>query len=280
MTNACVRAGFGDHPPRMSVVVLLCDFGDASLSDCAFQCIGGLLDTVPGDSEIIFVANGPSGRLKAELERVSALGERIITITLGRNLGVVAKNLGYEVAQGKYIFSIDGDVVVRETRAFNKCIKFMDANPETAIVGPCGGRMLDKWWTREGWGVSGADDGAHICGYEDVVDFGVNEDLDGEVLDTIPSMFWCFRKSLLREIGPLDWRFGPFVGSDSDFCFRAKAAGHQVRCVRVPITHLDGGAHSHESIADLQEVKVNHLIALYDTWQPKLHLIGEYYKDA
>lgn len=278
MTNACVRAGFGDPPPRLSVVALLCDFGDASLSDCAFQCIEGLLDSVPGDSEIIFVANGPSERLRVELDRVSALGERIITISLGRNLGVVAKNLGYEVAQGKYIFSVDGDVVVRETRAFDKCIKFMDDNPETAIVGPCGARMMDSYWSRISWGATGVDDGAHICGYEDVVDFGVNEDLDGEVLDTIPSMFWCVRKSLLNEIGPLNWRFGPFVGSDSDLCFRAKEAGYQVRCVRVPITHLGGGAHSHESIVDLDEVKKNHLVAIYETWHPKLHLIGEYHK--
>ncbi len=278
MTLNCIRAGFGDAPPKMSVVSILCDFGEDALSDCAFQSIAGLLATVPEDSEIIFVANSPSAKLQAELKRVSDENERVIVIATSKNLGVVAKNLGYEVAQGEYIFSVDGDVVVRETRAFTKCIEYMDAHLKTAIMGPCGVRMLDRVWTREAWGVSEElTDAHHCCGYDDTVDFGGKEELDGEKLDSIPSMFWCFRKSLLREIGPLSWRYGPFVGSDSDFCFRAKEAGHHVRCMRVPITHLNGGGHSHKAIVDLQELKVNHIAALYDDWYPKLHLIGEYH---
>lgn len=278
MTLACVRAGFGDPPPKFSVVALLCDFGDEQYSEPAGKCIGALRNTVPSGAEIIFVVNRPSGKLSRWLVEATAVDERVIVVSLNRNLGVVAKNLGYEVAQGDYVFSVDGDVVVRETRAFEKCVAFLDANPRTAIVGPCGGRLVNEFWSPTAWGVTGAHEKKHICGYHDPVDFGSREELDGEVVDTIPSMFWCFRRNLLSEIGPLDWRYGPFVGSDSDFCFRAKEAGYEVRIVRVPITHLGGGAHSHRHQPDLEEVKYNHLKALYDTWHPKLNVIGEYYR--
>ena len=282
MTLDCIRAGFGDAPPKMSVVALLSDFGNPVLSDAAFQCIEGLRQTVPTESEIIYVVNNPSDRLKNQLKVVADRNPKVIVIAVNQNLGVVAKNLGYEVAQGEYIFSVDGDVVVRETRAFTKCIDFMDANPKTALVGPCGVRMIKENWTPESWGVSLGEDGDldHICGYEDTVDFGVNEALDGEVLDAIPSMFWCIRKSVMQHVGMLRWRFGPFVGSDSDFCFRAKEVGHEVRCMRVPITHLGGGGHSHKNIVDLHKVKNDHLLALYENWFHKLHLIGESYKNV
>ena len=86
MKPACVRAGYGDKPPKMSIVALLCDFGQASLSDCADQCIEGLRTHAPPDAELIFVANGPSNRLRDKLLALSSNEDRIIAIILSKRL--------------------------------------------------------------------------------------------------------------------------------------------------------------------------------------------------
>ncbi len=279
MQPACVRTGYGDSPPKVSVVAILCDFNQHRLWVYASQCIRSIREYAPQDAEIILVANEPSEALQQKLKDVSEVDDRIITISMNKNLGVVAKNLGYNVAQGQYIFSMDSDVQVKDYEAFNKCIKYLDGNPQTALVGPCGGRLLERVWARDKWCVGEWDDCVHIFGYDDPVYFGDNEEVDGTKVDTIPSMFWCFRSSLLKQIGGLDWRFGPFIGSDTDFCFRIKEAGHEVRVLRVPVTHQEGGGSSHTALdADMEMLRTQHLAELYDRWRPKLNIIGEYHK--
>lgn len=274
MTPYCLKLGFNEKMPKYSIVGLYCDFNNDNLRNLGLNNINQLTKIVSPQTEIIIVANNISDTFMLELKKI----KDIIVVSTNVNLGCVVKNIGYEIAQGEYIFSIDHDVFVENNKAFDKCVNFLDKNPKTAILGPCGGNLLKEFWSSTDWGVGEHDKRKHIFGYDDPINFGTHEHLDGTSVDTIPSMFWCFRKKLLKEIGFLDWRFGPFVGSDTDFCFRAKEAGYNINIMRVPIKHINGGGCSHKNQSDLDEIRANHVKALYEKWYPKLNFICENYK--
>lgn len=274
MIPYCVKLGFNGIMPKYSIVGLYCDFNDKKLTEIGLANIKRLVKISPAKVEIIIVANNVSNDFLLELKKI----QNIIIVSTNVNLGCVVKNIGYEIAQGEYIFSLDHDVQVENKKAFYKCISYLDKNPNCGLVGPCGGNLINDFWSPTSWGVGCHLNKKYIFGYDDPINFGTNESLDGTPVDTIPSMFWCFRKKLIKEIGPLDWRFGPFVGSDSDFCFRAKEAGYSINIMRVPIKHIDGGGCSHKKQSNLKEIEKNHLKALYKKWHPKLKIICENYK--
>lgn len=274
----CIRAGWGGEPPRVSVVVLVSDFDDPRLWNTSSVCIRKIRETVPADSEIIIVANAPSDRLRKTIRGVENEDPRVVSIVMNQNLGVVAKNLGYNVAQGEYILSVDGDVHV-ERGWVEKFLEAMMAHPDWGLVGPCGGRLRLDIWKQDNWPVGRfKDEPRSDFGYEDAEYFGeeTTSGVDGTILDVIPSMCWCFRRDILQEVGYLDWRFGPFVGSDADFCFRLKKIGWRVALIRVPVHHVDGGGSTHGFLLDLQELKANHLKALYDKWFVHQGCVCEY----
>ena len=275
MKPACVRVGYGEPTLKVSIVALLCDFAEPRARDFALNCIKTIRLTAPVNAEIILVANDPSNVLYHHIKEAAAADERIIPIVLGRNLGVVAKNLAFEVAQGKYIFSIDGDVAVHSPPAFLKCMDWLDKHPETALVAPCGGLIVKQYWTPRLWCIGTWTEHKTAFGYEHPTNYGTDDINDGVMIDSAPSLFWCFRRSLIKEIGPLDWRFGPFVGSDTDFCFRAKEAGHKINIMSVPIVHAKGGGVSHEKIEGLDSLRVKHMQLLYDEWFHKADLISD-----
>jgi GT2 family glycosyltransferase len=236
--------------------------------------------TAPKDSEIILVSNEPSAQLAASLKDVGQKDPRVVVISVSQNLGVVAKNVGYIAAQGEYILSIDGDVIPNPGWV-EKLVSFMDLHPEVGLVGPCGGTLLVNKWGPNDWPVGAFDDAPlSYHGYEDTVFFGDQtvSGVDGKLLDVIPSMVWCFRRSLLAKIGYLDWRFGPFVGSDSDFCFRIKLLGMKVAICRTPVSHLKSGGSSHSLFSDLEELRVDHVAELRRRWYPHAHVLCELYK--
>ena len=279
--TACLRKGLANEiMPKFSVVALYCDFNEPGLTKLAKNNIEQLIDITPTDAELILVINEMSNNLSEFLKN-----KDVMVVSTNKNVGCVVKNLGYEIAQGEYVFSIDHDVFVRNRTAFDKCVQFLDDNPKTAIIGPCGGNINDNYWSEQNWGIGAYDirkdyvpGKADVFGYNDQVYFGGQEQLDGTAVDSIPSLFWCFRKSLIQQIGPLDWRFGPFVGSDADFCFRAKKEGHEVRIMRVPIEHINGGSCSHKNQDNLPKVHADHLKALYNKWHPHLSVVFENYK--
>lgn len=266
-----LRAGFGLPEPLASVVVLVCDVVEDSL-DTMTECMRKTRDTLTDDSEMIIVANAPSNELQAEIAKLENSDQRIVSIQTAQNLGVVAKNLGYMVAQGRYVLSIDGDVIPMKGWV-EKFTEYMDATPNCGLIGPCGGRLRVDRWTPEVWPIGQFDDGGETSyfGFEDNRFFGAATEtgVDGKWLDVVPSMTWCVRRSMFHEVGYLDWRFGPFVGSDSDFCFRIKQAGHSIHLIRVPVTHKYAGGVSHKLFTDLQDLVKDHIKALYDRWYDK-----------
>jgi len=276
-----LRAGFGQKGPKVSIVQLLCDLPSPDSFDSNVQCSGEVLKTAPKDSEIILVANAPSDKLLKFLSDTEKSDSRVVSIVSGRNLGVVAKNLGYNVAQGEYIISLDGDVLPKAGWV-EKMVSFMDAHKDVGLCGPCGGQVRVDQWTPQVWPVSSFPSGPRsFFGYEDITFFGTQTESgrDGTPLDVIPSMVWCFRRSLLLKVGYLDWRFGPFVGSDADFCFRIKRlGGMKVVICRVPISHIKSGGCSHTMFRDLLDLKVDHVAELHRRWYPHASVVCETFK--
>lgn len=275
----CIKAGWGHKPPKVSVVVLVSDFNTPKLWTTSSICIRKIRTTVPfKDSEIIIIANAPSDRLRSTIYGVEKEDPRVVSIVMNQNLGVVAKNFGYNLAQGEYILSVDGDVYV-EPGWVEKFLGAMDKNPSWGLVGPCGGRLRMDAWEPSGWPAGKFEYGFRSAfGYEDAEFFGAKtiSGIDGTILDVIPSMCWCFRREILQRVGYLNWRFGPFVGSDADFCFRIKMDSWKVVLVRVPIRHADGGGNTHKFFLDLKGLKANHIKELYDRWFPRRVKVCEY----
>lgn len=276
----CIRQGFGAQRPKVSIVALLCDFDDEANRETNVEVLDRIRSTAPGDCEIIVVANDPSTLLQEAIATAEAEDERILSVRLSQNVGVVAKNLGYNLAQGEIILSVDGDVFV-EDGWVEKAVAMLESDEDIGIIGPCGGRMREDMWTEINWGCGDVKKGPRsYFGYEDPEYFGnqTASGIDGTVLDVIPSMIWGVRREVFETVGYLDWRFGPFVGSDSDLCFRAKEAGWKIVLTRLPMRHAVGGASSHRHISGLKDVKRDHLKALYDRWFEKRGELCELYK--
>jgi len=264
-----LRAGLGWDGPKVSIVALLFDKG-LGLLETAKRCVDAVRKTTPKDAEIILVANDPSPDLQGVMTWAQKVDSRVVGVSVGHNVGVVVKNLGYSLSQGEYVMSIDSDVVV-EQGWVEKFVAFMDANPKVGLAAPCGGRLRQDLWDQETWPCGDFPDGPRtFFGYENAEYFGdqTESGKDGMWLDVAPSMCWCFRGGLLETAGYLDWRFGPFVGSDADFCFKVKLSGMGVSLVRVPIRHVHGGGSTHVTFSDLEFIRLDHIRELFKRWHP------------
>jgi len=268
-TLACIKCGLGHEHPKVSIVHLVYDFGKQAFISTLLKSVNSIRATAPADSDIIIVANGVSQALDAALKNIEQSDKRVTVISMRRNLGCVAKNFGYNLAQGDYICSVDGDVIA-EPGWVEKFTTALEKDPTVGLVGPCGVRMNADIWTAERWG--GPNLPGYGFGYEDIEFFGAQtaSGKDGVLLDSIPSMCWCFRRVCLAKIGYLDWRFGPLVGSDADYCFRVKAAGWKLQIVRVPIHHVDGGGGNQRAKdPSVVSLRIEHIRRLYDEWYPQ-----------
>lgn len=261
----------------VSVVVLLCDFDLSVVREVWRVVLSKILVNSPEAKEIILVVNSLSSDSVEELKRIVGVDSRVVIIGSPSNLGVVAKNFGYLFASGEFICSVDSDVIVQRDW-ISKLLEGMK-DPNIGLCGPCGGRLHPSYWTDKRWGCDGATGTAY--GYENPQFFGdpTPTGTDGTALDVVPSMCWIFRRAVLSKVGFLDWRFGPFVGSDSDFCLKVKEGGWKVTLRRVPVWHLLGGGQSHPlHDFDLKELRDDHISALYQKWFPRAATVCEMYK--
>jgi GT2 family glycosyltransferase len=269
-----LKAGFGIAGPKVSVVALLFDKdGNDQLYDTCVTCIDRVLKHSPKDCEIVLVCNGPSQKLLDHVRWIEKIDPRVVSVSTGQNVGVVAKNFGYNLARGKYIISIDSDVFT-ESGWVEKIVDFLDKHPKVGLCAPCGGRLRVDKWGPDVWPCGQFAEGpCSIFGYEDAEYFGnqTTTGKDGVWLDVAPSMCWGFRRELLSKIGYLDWRFGPFVGSDADFCMRVKKADYSVELCRVPIRHMGCGGSTHAMFSDLENLRVDHVKELRKRWYQHAH---------
>ncbi len=99
------------------------------------EAIRSLLAQTLDDIEVVVVDDGSSDASVAVVEAIC--DRRIRLVRHPRNLGIPsARNSGLEAARGKYVAWLDSDDTARPERLAIQA-RFLDANPEIAMVGAC-----------------------------------------------------------------------------------------------------------------------------------------------
>ncbi len=166
-------------------------------------------------------------------------------------------------AKPKYVMLLNQDMYLHQD-AVEQLVAFMERHPECGIAQPLQVHQKDQQFVICGGGLEAFPFGKHSHG--PLVDFHDSE---------IP---WCngacmiLRANMIREIGLLDENLR-FIGSDSDYCFTARARGWQVwRCAAALGVHEAG---SSGEIADpvLEKIKVEDMLYFANKW-----LSGDLYR--
>ena len=166
-------------------------------------------------------------------------------------------------AKPKYVVLLNQDMYLHQD-AVEQLVYFMENHPNCGIAQPLQVHQENQQFVICGGGLEAFPFGKHSHG--PLADFQ-----DAE----IP---WCngacmiLRTNMIREIGLLDENLR-FIGSDSDYCFTARARGWQVwRCAAALGVHEAG---SSSEIADpaLEKIKVEDMLYFAKKW-----LSGDLYR--
>ena len=166
-------------------------------------------------------------------------------------------------AKPKYVMLLNQDMYLYPD-AVEQLVSFMEHHPECGIAQPLQVHQKDQQFVICGGGLEAFPFGKHSHG--PLVNFHDSE---------VP---WCngacmiLRANMIREIGLLDENLR-FIGSDSDYCFTARARGWQVwRCKAALGVHEVGMS---SEIADpaLEKIKVEDMLYFAKKW-----LSGDLYR--
>lgn len=175
------------------------------------------------DTELILVDNASTdGTLDAVHEQYADVGERIVTISNDRNLGVArARNIGLRAANGSVLMLLDNDTVVT-CEAIDALRAYITANSQCGIAAPAlyspDGRLQSSAKPFPGIGIKirntiiGAPDHDTTSDMHPFYVIGACQ---------------VFRKELIDRVGWLDEKifYGP---EDADLCIRAREAGYTI----------------------------------------------------
>jgi tetratricopeptide (TPR) repeat protein/GT2 family glycosyltransferase len=165
----------------------------------------------------------------------------------------------------KYILVLNQDMYL-ESSAVEKMAAFMDSHPECGIGAPL--QLYDK----------NPNYVIFAGGYEA---FPAGKHQHGQLSEFTKDaqIFWCsgacmmLRKTLIQEIGLLDENF-IFIGSDSDYCFTARARGWQIwRIAGARGIHECGASGSSNNI-NTEILKIKDMLYFAKKW-----LTGRLYEE-
>ena len=187
-------------------------------------CLDAALAQMDSGDELIVVDNGSTDGSPA-LVRARYPDVRLIESEANQGFAGGA-NLGLEAARGEALFLLNQDVVLQggALAAMSGAL----ADPTVGVVGckvlypdgtvqHAGGVIRWPRAVADHHGVDQPDDGRW-----DVV----------QDVDYVTGAVWAFRRDVLETVGGLDLGFWPAYYEDTDYCFRARAAG--LRVVYVP----------------------------------------------
>jgi glycosyltransferase involved in cell wall biosynthesis len=122
--------------PQPLVSVIVPTFNRSAFLPMA---IGSVLGQTLTDLELIVVDDGSSDDTPALLEAIA--DGRLKVVTHPRNRGIAeARNSGLSAARGKYVAWLDSDDICRPDRVATQ-VRFLEKNPEVAVVGSCAGKI-------------------------------------------------------------------------------------------------------------------------------------------
>jgi O-antigen biosynthesis protein len=180
--------------------------------DLLKRAVESVLQSTDRTLEIVVVDNGSTDGTRAWL----AKRQDWTQVWLGSNRGFTwPVNVGILVSMGRRIVLLNSDVEV-EKGALDALDACLDEDERRGMAGPMILDMGDRNQIVFGGAVGPA---GHKLGWLDKGDF--SERSEGE--DYLTFACVMLRREMVREIGLLDERFRVH-GSDSDYCYRARAA--------------------------------------------------------
>jgi hypothetical protein len=229
-------------PPFIWIVVLSWNGRADTLA-----CLESLQRLRYAERRVVVVDNGSAdGSVDALRSAASRLPIEIIEA--GRNLGYAGGNnvgIRYALDRGAdFILILNNDTTV-DPLLLDELVGAAERHPEAGCFGPWIFYMDEPdrlWFTRSAW------DSA-VSAFTAPEKGRLGSDLPAETTNTeyVCGAALFFRAGIARDIGLLDERFF-LVYEDSDWCFRARRAGHE--CLVVPtarVWHKIGTSFSSEA---------------------------------
>ena len=185
------------------------------------KCIENIKKHTPGAHEIIFVDNGCKAAMLKWIRQTVKRKSNYRLIKTGRESGIGrCFNMGMKASSGEYIVLLSDKVIVVDgwLDSMLKCIKSED---ETGIVGPMTDSTAAGTQCVAGSGHVGIGQLERYAG-------AFREKNHSRRIPSCEIMSFCmlFRRSLVKQIGPLDEELG--LGSESDdYCLRAALEGYK-----------------------------------------------------
>ncbi len=171
----------------------------------------------------------------------------------------------YLIQPHEYIVILNQDMYL-EPDAVEKMVTFMESHPDCGIGAPLQIDSRNPEYVIFAGGLEAFPVGKHRYGR--LSDFS-----DDEEIPWANGACMILRKEMIQEIGLLDENY-IFIGSDSDYCFTARARGWQVwRIVTAKGKH-DCGTSAQLSDIEIERIKIRDMIYFGKKW-----LTGKLYKE-
>jgi len=205
--------------PLISIIIL-----NWNGKDHLEECLASLQKTTCPNLEIIVVDNASTD----QSEEITHKFNNTILIKNRQNVGYAAGcNTGFKLAKGKYLISLNNDIVVSNTW-LDEPVAILENDDRVGIISCCQMQYFEK---------DKIDGLFHQFNLDlSVTQYGYNKYPDkvnskkGYILSANGGSA-IFRKSMIDEIGGFDERFFGYY-EDADLCLRAFA--HGWKCVYSP----------------------------------------------
>jgi len=223
------------EPPRMgegSASVVVVTYGGLPFTRLCLETV--LAHGGEADFELIVVDNGSSDGTPEYLTRLSREDARVRVLLNGRNAGfAVACNQGLSLAQGDHLVLLNNDTMVPPGWLAKLTAHLR--NPEVGLVGPVTNRIGNEAEIETDYRTWGA-----------YLEFAARraEKHAGDWIELRSPAMFCLamRRQTYLHLGGLDERYEVGLLEDDDYADRARAAGHELRCIEDLVVHHFGEA--------------------------------------
>ena len=217
-------------PPASIIIVT---YNNLHLNQACLESV--FRDTDWPNFEVIVVDNASSDGTAEWLAEEEARRPNLRVILNKENLGfAAANNQGLRAARGEFLCLLNNDTVVARGW-LSTMIGHLRAMPEAGMIGPVSNMVGNEAKVPVDYSTIGEMPrwAAEYCRRH-----------DGETFQMKMLGFFCvmFRREVYEKIGELDERFGVGYFEDTDYCYRVRREGYELRCARDAFVHHWQGA--------------------------------------
>jgi GT2 family glycosyltransferase/glycosyltransferase involved in cell wall biosynthesis len=245
--------------PRVSVIVPV--FGKFDLTHNCLATLAELPDRT--SFEVILVDDGSTD----ETLLAPLLVRNIRLLRNQATLGFLHScNAGAGIARGEFLFFLNNDTEMRPG-ALDALVSLLEEEPRTGVVGS---KLLNRDGTLQ-------EAGGIILRLADGVNYGRGENPDDgrfnyrRDVDYVSGASLMTRREVFEQLGGFDEIFAPAYYEDTDYCFRARAAGWRVRYQpRSTVVHFEGGTGGTDVTAGAKRYQVVNARRFLQRWRKVL----------